>query len=223
MKPRPWSHTSLEDFINCPRAFHERRIVKSVQEEESEQLIWGSWVHKQFEEWQKEPMWDSIVKPLEEQLSFMRELYIYPGEHFTERKVALDHSLRPCGFFSEGVWWRGVLDWSAIDGAAARIVDYKTGKPHEKFKQLKGFALWVFAAYPDVDEVLAQFYWTKTRSITEQVYKRGDINTMWGEFAPDLRQYVEAFKTDTWQPRKSGLCRGYCPVTSCENWEPRRR
>jgi hypothetical protein len=39
---------------------------------------------------------------------------------------------------------------------------------------------------------------------------------------PDLKQYATAFKTDVWQPRQSGLCNGWCPVTECEFWKPKR-
>ena len=35
-------------------------------------------------------------------------------------------------------------------------------------------------------------------------------------------QYAQAFKTDTWQPRPSGLCNGWCPVKTCEFWQPKR-
>jgi hypothetical protein len=33
---------------------------------------------------------------------------------------------------------------------------------------------------------------------------------------PDLKQMVEAYKTDTWQARQSGLCKRHCAVVDCE-------
>jgi hypothetical protein len=52
---------------------------------------------------------------------------------------------------------------------------------------------------------------------------RDQIGAVWGEFLPNLKQYAQAFKEDIWQPRQSGLCGGYCPVTDCEFWRPKRR
>lgn len=219
MRPLPWSHTAREDFINCPRAYHEKRVLKSVKETETEQMIWGTWVHKQFENRQNAcPLPDTLA----EHEKFMSELDRQPGEHFTERKVALDRTVKPCEFFGKAVWWRGVIDWHSISYQFARVVDYKTGKPHTKYGQLKENALWIFSAYPEVKEAHVSFYWTKTQTSTAQTYRREQAPELWSEIAPDLTQYAEAFKTDTWQPRQSGLCNGWCPVTGCEFWKPKR-
>jgi hypothetical protein len=48
------------------------------------------------------------------------------------------------------------------------------------------------------------------------------MDALWSKFVPDLRQYMEAFKTETWQARPSGLCNGWCPVTECEHWKPKK-
>lgn len=222
-QPLPWSYSSLEDFNNCPRAFHEKRILKSVKEEDTEHTIWGTTVHKHFEDRQKDGT------PLPAELAHFEPLMIkldnLPGDFFAERKVALDRELQPCDFFDKQVWWRGVIDWTKIDiaNSRARIYDYKTGKMHAKFKQLKLFALHTFYSYPQVDTVEVKFYWTQTQIATGENYNRNQISSIWSEFIPDLKQYVEAFRTDVWQPRPSGLCNGWCPVTSCEFWRPRKR
>jgi hypothetical protein len=39
---------------------------------------------------------------------------------------------------------------------------------------------------------------------------------------PDIKQYQQAFVQDVWQARQSGLCHGWCPVTTCEYWKPKR-
>jgi hypothetical protein len=82
--------------------------------------------------------------------------------------------------------------------------------------------LWTFAAFSNIDLVNAQFYWTVDQSTTKKVWGRGEIDMLWGMFIGDLRQYAEAFKSDTWQARPSGLCHGWCPVTTCEHWKPKR-
>lgn len=221
MKPLPWSHSALDDFVNCPKAYHAKRVVKTVKEDASEQMIWGNKVHKSFED----RMSDGVVLPdhLAEHEPLMAELDDLQGVSLTERKIALDTNRNPCSFFDKSVWMRGIIDFSNIHQDGALLVDYKTGKPHSKFGQLKLFALHTFAEFKDVNFVTVRFYWTKTCSISEETYTRDQIPALWREFVPNLRQYVQAFKTNTWQARPSGLCNGWCPVTSCEHWSPRKR
>lgn len=104
----------------------------------------------------------------------------------------------------------------------ARLVTHNTGKPHDKWKQLGMFAIHTFLQFPTVDLVNAQFYWTKTATATKKVWSREDVPHLWSMFLPDLKQYAQAFKTDTWQERPSGLCNGWCSVTQCPHWRPKR-
>jgi len=223
MKPLAWSYTSLEDYENCPRAFHAKRVLKKYKEERSVQMIWGERVHTDFELRQSEGK--ELPLDLEEHEDLMKVLEEMPGEMFVEQRIALNTQRQPCDFFSktETVWMRGVIDWMKVHKDRARIVDYKTGKPHKKFKQLKLFALHTFIAFPKVERAKVEFYWTKTGEATGEVYHRDQMKDLWGEFVPTLRQYVESFKHDLWQPRQSGLCNGWCPVTDCEFWKPKRK
>lgn len=222
MKPLPWSFSSLDDFKNCPRAYHAKRVIKTVQEEKSEAMIWGERVHKHFED--RQAVGTPLPPELAEHEPYMQRLQDKPGEAFTELKIGFNKRAQPCEFFDADVWWRGVIDYLKVDREAgwAFIVDYKTGKPHQKFDQLQLFALHTVAVYPEVTTLYLQFYWTKTTDVSRMAYTREEVQKLWAKFIPDLKQYAEAFKTDTWQPRQSGLCHGWCPVTDCEFWKPRR-
>jgi hypothetical protein len=221
MKPLPWSYTALDDFDNCPRAYHAKKVEKRFKEEDSPQLIWGRKVHEAFEFRIRDDK--KLPKELLHHEPLMEWIMSRPGDIYTERKIAMDTQQRACGFFDKRVWMRGVIDLTVVETEKALILDYKTGKKHSKFKQLKLFALYTFAEYPSVNRVKAQYYWTETGDYTGEVYARHQIKELWNEFVPSLRQYVEAFKTDTWQPRQSGLCNGWCPVTDCEFWKPKRK
>lgn len=222
MRPKPWSFTSLEDFVNCPKAYHAKRIAKTVTDPPTPHTIWGNYVHKQFELNQKDGT------PLDPQLAehqpLMDELRRFEGFAFTERKVALSTQLRPCGQFDKDVWWRGVIDWGCIhpSGTTARLVDYKTGKPSVKYRQLMLFALYMFIEQPNLQEIHTEYYWLQTKERKGTLYLRHQVPMFWRAFAADLRQYVHAFKTDTWQARPSGLCNGWCPLQSCQHWRPKR-
>lgn len=219
MIPLPWSPSGLAQFVNCPRQYHEVRVVKTVVDVPGEAAQWGTTVHKHFEDRQ------AVGKPLPETLShheaYMSKLASWEGVSFTEQKVGLDRKAMPCSFFDREVWMRQVIDFKNIDGDTARIVDYKTGKPHDKFDQLMLNAIHTFAMHP-VDIVDARYYWTSTYSETRKVWSRSEIPMMWAKFIPNLKQYREAFATNVWQPRPSGLCNGWCPVKGCEHWKPKR-
>jgi hypothetical protein len=219
MTPLPWSHTSLDDFNNCPRAFHAKRVEKSIREPESEQMRWGKIVHHAFERRQGDG------RPLPDELAahepFMQRLDGIFGDKSCEERIALNRKLEPCGFFDKDVWFRGVIDLRVVDAPTAQVVDYKTGKPHSKFAQHKLFALWMFQRYPDVQIIKCLYYWTTTLTCTAETYTRAMVPVLWSAFTPSLKQYVEAFRTDTWTPRPSGLC-GWCPLTDCEHWRPRK-
>lgn len=225
MTPKPWSFSSLSDFKNCPRSYYEKRIAKSVKEEETEHTIWGTTVHKAFEDRQGlgTPLPDDLIQHED----YMRKLDAIEGDLFCERKVALGFDRRPVPlpFDWSKVWWNGVIDWTKVNRPKrkANIRDYKTGKQKSDFSQLRLFSLYLFAEYDDVDEVNVRFYWTQSMSETGETYYRKDIKKLWAQFIPDLRQYMQAFKEDTWQPRQSGLCYGWCPVTQCEFWKPKKR
>ena len=161
-KPLPWSYSALDDFINCPRAYSEKRVFKTVQEPQSEQMLYGNYVHKAFENRIKHG--SALPPDLMQHERYMQQLESDGRELFTERKIALNTKAQPCSFFDRGVWFRGVIDFTALGETNAKVIDYKTGKEHQKFAQLKLFALWLFAKHPELEKVHCEIYWTKTRS-----------------------------------------------------------
>ena len=154
----------------------------------------------------------------------MAGLEAQPGWLYVEYKVALAKSLEPCEWDDKNVWCRMIIDYLRVDarGRHAWIVDYKTGRPHKKFNQLVIYALWTFQQFGYVDEIDVAFYWTKNCTTTAKRWNRAQAPELWGELTGDLRQYRDAFRSDTWQMRPSGLCLGWCPVIGCKHWRPKR-
>lgn len=231
MKPLPWSYTALSTFTNCPKQYYHKYVAKDVKEVKSQQQLWGTSVHEAFEARQGP---DRVALPDELAVHepFMQKIEGgWEGSIMVELDAALNKRLQPCGFFSDDVWWRGKVDLlkyaNTLEGkqvthTQAKIVDYKTGKIKPDFRQLKLFALWGFYYFPKAPTIDVEFYWTVDQSTTRKVYGRAEIPEMWGSFVGDLKQYAEAFATEKWQPRPSGLCNGWCPVKDCQHWKPRR-
>lgn len=214
MRPQPWSHSRLSSFENCPRSYHATTVAKTVQDVKGEATIWGEEVHKHFEA----RLGDGVALPatLDMHEPFLNYLDSLPGERLVEARIALDTQLRPCEFFGSDVWYRGVIDYGKVNGVSAKLYDHKTGKFHSKFGQLKLFAIHTFIAYPDVEEIRAEYYWTQSKTTNGETYTRDMIPKLWSEFTPSLKQYAQAYLTNTWQPRPSGLCKRHCAVTDCE-------
>lgn len=169
-------------------------------------------MHQDFENYIK----DGVALPpdLQDHALYMAKLRNRPGEILAERKVALNIRFQPTGYFDKDVWWRGVVDYTNKDGTTHRIVDYKTGKMRVKPLQLHMNMLYAFAEGAEVCE--AEFYWTQTKVTTPMVFPKFHGQAIVKTLKPMIAEYAEAWHKDIWQPRPSGLCKGWCPVTECE-------
>lgn len=137
----------------------------------------------------------------------------------TERQLAITSSFQPTEWFASDVWCRGVLDACWIDGAIARVVDWKTGKRKPDSIQLMLFALLLFAHHPEVNRVNTAFVWLQTGKMDTEKFHRKDVPKLWQDILPNVRRLEYAHKTQTWIPKPSGICRGWCPVKTCHFWD----
>jgi hypothetical protein len=224
MKPLPWSPSALDTFRNCPEQYHHRYVLKDLPpEERSVEQVYGERVHEAFAARQSVKH-VKLPADLATHESFMQKLAAQEGNAYIEHKAALAKNLETCEWSSEAVWCRMIIDYLKVDARERHgwLVDYKTGKPHNKFNQLVIYALWAFEEFGYFDTIDVMFYWTKDRTTSVKTWTRDDVPKLWGELVGDLRQYKEAFRTDTWQLRQSGLCNGWCPVIGCKYWRPKR-
>jgi len=225
----------MGDFENCPKQYYHKRIAKDVVDVQGEAASWGDRVHKFFEysimNYQGLPL-DAIQTTMVLQGRESEFLTYQPWLDFiftipcdkliAEQQLAINKQLVPCDWFAKDVWCRGIIDVLIIQGDRARALDWKTGKRKPNSRQLKLFALLVFIHYPEVMTCKTDFLWLKTNERDSETFTRAQEPELWQEFLPSLAKYNAAFKAEIFPPRKSGLCRGWCPVTSCEYWEPKR-
>lgn len=215
MTPRPFSASTLDTFLTCPRQYEAKHVTKTaVDDRDATHLVWGNHVHKAFEMrvGQGAPLPDALA----EHESLMAVLASQPGDVSVEKEIAFNRHMRPTGFFAPDVVYRGKVDYLAVNGPDALIVDYKTGKPGPKWRQLELNACWLFNAMPNVQRATLTFYWTRTRSMSKRVMTRDEWPTAWAKIAPDVIQFANAHIEDIWPARRSGLCRAHCPALTCE-------
>lgn len=220
----PITPSSLDCFVTCGLQYYHKYVAKDLpQEPPTPQQAYGDRVHKAFEHRldDEKPLPPDLVQ----HEPFLARLEARAGVHWCEAEVALGKDLAPTRYDDPNRFWRGKIDFRKVDRDDPRavIVDYKTGKPFDKWTQLGQYALHTFAQFPKVNLVDARFYWTQTATVTRKVWGREDISAIWALITPDLKQYTLAHKSDVWQARPSGLCYGYCSFKSCDHWHPPRR
>lgn len=221
MKPLPLSFSALEKFKNCPKQYYEIKVAKSIKEEQGEAAIWGDYVHKHFEEYLRAGGIYDLPDNVKQYKDYLDAFLAQDGELLVEVELAVNTALQPCGFFEKGVFLRGYADVLRIKGDTAWVHDHKTGK-RKITKQLRMMALLIFAIYPKIARIHASFGWLRDGKSDSETFTRLDWPDLVNDFLPDIRQYRDAFRDNVWQPRQSGLCHGWCPVTTCEFWKPKR-
>ena len=209
-----WSFSALKEYVNCPRQYQELKVLKRYEKKATEQMLYGTVVHKVCEDYVAEG------KPLEKNyLRFkpvLDSLIEIPGTKYPEYQMALTPDKEPCEFGDAGRWVRGIVDLLIVDGDHAFIVDYKTGSNrYPDPKQLKLMALMTFAHFPEVMKIKAGLLFVMHESFMSEEYTRYEIPKLWKYFESDLERLSYSYENDIWQANPTPLC-GWCPVKSCE-------
>jgi len=209
-----WSFSALKEYVNCPRQYQELKVLKRYEKKATEQMLYGTVVHKACEDYVAEG------KPLEKNYQRFKpvldSLVAIPGTKYPEHEMALTRDKEPCGFKDENRWVRGIVDLLIVDGDHAFIIDYKTGSNrYPDPKQLKLMALMTFAHFPKVKVIKAGLLFVMHESFIEEQYTRDQIPKLWNYFSTDLERLNISYENDIWNPNPTPLC-GWCPVRSCE-------
>jgi hypothetical protein len=216
-----WSYSSLKTFQQCPKKYYHTRVAKDFKDEDSTATIYGKEVHRVAEEFIRDgtpiPEKYAFVKPVLESLNKI------PGTKHCEIQFGLTEDLKPCGFFDENVWWRGVADLVVINGEEAYLVDYKTSKnaKYADTKQLDLLAAATFAHYPEVKRIKSALIFVVCNDFVKKNHVIEDASKYVAPFKFDLERLDNAMVTGTWNANSSALC-PYCPVKTCQHWKEKR-
>lgn len=211
-KPLIFSYTMLNNYANvCPHQTYRRYVKKDQPYVESKEMKWGNKVHSAME-------YRLGGKPLPPDMQQWEPIVAaFDGRGATaEQKLGIRRNGSPCGFFDDGVWFRGKIDVTIIQGTTAVIADYKTGSSsYETSFELETNALLLNLRHPHITRIGGFYIWLKEGRVGQK-YDLSNTADTWKK----LTEIVTLFKTDlttgTWEKRKSGLC-GYCSVEDCEN------
>jgi CRISPR/Cas system-associated exonuclease Cas4 (RecB family) len=218
---KAWSISALSAYETCPKRYYMVSIAKKFSDPPSEAMTWGSNVHKAFEEYLRNGKPFPVgMKNLEVMAQQFGAAGKQADEELVETKIALNAELEPVTYFAKDVWVRSVVDYGIINFAKSKamVIDWKTGKKKSNDDQLALMGGMLMALDERIDEVDSTFVWLqepKGRQMEKLTYRREDMGAIWGRFLPRVERFQESFKKDDYPARPSGLCRRYCPVTSC--------
>ena len=212
-----WSYSSINLFQQCPRKYYHLRVAKDIVEPESEAMNYGTLVHKAAEDYIKDGT------PIPENLSYITPaldmLKVLPGSKYCEHKMGLTVELKPCGFFDDDVWFRGVADLLVIKDGVAHIVDYKTGKSSQyaDVKQLELMALAVFKHFPDVTKVKAGLAFLVANDLVTASFVKEQAGETWIKWIQATDRLQASYDNDVWNAKPNFTCRKFCAVMDCEH------
>lgn len=211
-----WSHSALKDFENCPRKYHQTRVLKLYPFEQTEAIRYGNELHKAAE------LYVADSQELPEQFAFVKDtldaLIAKPGRKLAEQKMALTVDLKPTDWFAKDVWVRGIADLLIIDddNLTAWVVDYKTGNnKYPDRDQLKLMSLMVFANYPHIRKVNSALLFVVKEDMVRAKMHVEQFDTGWQEYRERVAKIEACLANDVWNPTQNALC-GWCPCTDCE-------
>ena len=217
-----WSYSSIKTFEQCPKKYFHLKVAKDVKDEPGEAADYGTAVHLAAEEFIRDG------KPIPEKFAYIRpvveRLAALPGDKMAELKLGIRKDYSPCGFFDKDVWWRGIADLLVIDGHRAWCVDYKTGKSarYADTKQLDLLAGAVFSHFPEVTKIKSSLIYVVSGELIPKTHVITERSQYLSVFDEHLEQLDDAMENGVWNAQTSPLC-GWCPVTTCEHWRPRRK
>lgn len=210
-----WTYSSLKKFLTCPRQYFEVKVAKNYKEPQHESALYGEQFHKAAE------LFIADGTPLPPQFAYAQKgltaLAALPGAKYCEYKMGLRHDLTACDFDAEDRWWRGIADLVVLDGAVAKVLDYKTGASakYADTGQLELMALGLFAHFPELEKVRGALWFVVAGNFIKANYTIDNSTHLWAKWMTDYSKLLVAHKTNVWNANPSGLCKKHCVVTSC--------
>jgi hypothetical protein len=121
-----------------------------------------------------------------------------PGAKYTQLRVTLDPSFKPCGYFDKQAWVRSIYDVAVINGTYAFIGDWKAGMIWLDTDQLALFAATAFHQFPELEVIDTAYIWLKHGQISEETYKRKELPELWAGLLPEVERLQVAYRTNHW-------------------------
>lgn len=217
-----WSYSRLSSFEVCPRRYYEtNRKDKDGRpvwvEEKTALLEFGDAVHKAMAESLRTG--EPLPTKFKQFQQWVDKVIRTDGELLVEDECqwAVTREMNPCAWFSKEVWLRTMADAVKLDGDAALVIDWKTGKSiNVDPVQLLLTSLMAFLQFPKLQCVRSDFVWLQEDLQTTQVVYRNECATHWANLMPRVVRLEAAHAKENFPPIPNRFCNRWCQVLSCE-------
>lgn len=218
------SHSSLGVFETCPRQYYAKYISREVKFVQGEAAKWGDDVHKALETYLQTNGAQALPANMAHYQRFgdimLERAARFGGKLLAERSAAVKHDRTSTFYSDKRAWLGGKIDVTIHYPAVGKleVFDWKTGKVKNDVTQLKLYAGFGMADFPDVQLVKSGFIWLGEENpfTPPLVVSRPELNDVWGIFQHKYNQLEDAYIRNAWPEKPNGLCKKYCDVKSCE-------
>lgn len=212
----PLSFSRLSTFEQCAAKFDYLYVSKRVQDQGSEVSEYGNRVHEVLEAKGKGTLDEGTLstegkQTIEKWGDVVDKILAREGTKYFEYQMAVNADLQPVDWFAKDVWVRSIADVLVVNGDTAYCLDYKTGKVKDNPTQLQLFAAMVFWHFPEVTKVKTSFLWLKFNEVTNSVYERRFLDSLWRALSPRFHKVQEVIDLGVFDAKPSGLC-PWCPA-----------
>lgn len=204
-----WSYSRLGDYTACPLRAKLKHLDR-IPEPSAPALERGAVIHEAAAKYVS-----GTTKTLPKDLKLFKKEFAALRKaskgaagrvYLVEEQWAFNDKWNPCGWFGDGSWCRMVLDLGYKDGGTLRIIDYKTGRvrAEEQRPQLALYALGGLAKFPDVEKVVAEFWYLDHGEIIQEEYVAAELKELKKAWGVKVKPML---KDKTFAPRPSDKCR----------------
>lgn len=227
------SYSTLNLFKTCPRQFYEKHIARTIKFEQNEAAKWGSEVHEALERYFANT---GPASPLTGRFSFLhntakavsRAAALDGSPIQVERAIAVDENMAATDFRRGHLRGKQDLFYKLnSDPRKAVLLDWKVVKkpdPRKYALELDVFCYLSFAVDPEIKTIKTGLIWLHQdapRSPDIKTCHRRDLSRLSDNIFSLIRQVEDANSAGLFPERRSGLCNGWCPVTTCNYYTPR--
>lgn len=221
-RPIQWSHSSLKDFEGCNRRFHEVRVLRKYPRQETDATLYGTEMHAAIENYilekaEFDPRFDAYRPVVDAMLK-------KPGRRLPEYQMALRKDLTPCDWRDPDAWVRGVSDLTIVndDDLSAYVVDWKSGNnKYPDRDQLVLMSLMTFKHFPHLRKVRSALVFLVKGTLVKMQMMYDQTDAFWWKYRERVARLEAAHANNVWPPTQTPLC-GWCPVTECPFYKPRK-
>ncbi len=216
-KPKPFvaTYSNLSCYEDvCPYQFYRRYILKDIPFTETVYTKAGNEMHTAFEHRIQGG------KPFPDNMRHFEKFAAttdgLPGQ--VEMRVAVTRDGKPCDWWHNDVRLRGKIDWFAINGSFAFILDWKlANSKYEKPYELEIHAMMLKARYPQLEKVEGAYVWLKPEDMRlGQRYDLSDFNSTWARIGNIVERIEDDIASGEFEKRRGPLC-DWCDVIDCEH------